>query len=181
MSFWGLARIGEVLRSSRGCLLLPKDTLHACADRTFLHYHNPKSRRRGGAIHQHSLVRGEALANLLNFIFGHLKPKDMLYPFSPSTFRNRWDRFLRALQIPAKTGLLPGGLRGGGAVASYMCDLPIQDIMWRMRVRQTSTLEHYLQEVAAVVSLQDIPKHATDEITKCAALFDTILKSFGTQ
>lgn len=92
LAYLGLARIGEVLRSTRAGLLLPKDTLFAVADRTFLYFDSPKSRRRGGATHQHSLIKGEAIANLLAYIFDTLASASALYPFSPSTFRARWDR-----------------------------------------------------------------------------------------
>lgn len=179
LSFWGLARVGEVIRNFRRNLLLPADTLYSNADRTFLHYDAPKSRNRGGAAQQHSLVRGLGLSNLLAHIFSHLKGSEPLYPFSVSTFRNRWDRFFVMLGIGKDAGFLPGGMRGGGAVHQYMNDCPVHDIMWRMRIRQTSTLEHYLQEVAAIVSLRGLPEATLKKIEMLGNMFDHILESMS--
>ena len=179
LSFHGLARIGEVLRSTRGDLLLPSDTLFSVRDRSFLHFRAPKSRRRGGAAQQHSLVKGYGEANFLHYCFAHLKQQDTLYDMSASTFRKRWGRFLCVLGLPGSHRFTPGGLRGGGAVAAYMRDIPIADIMWRMRVRSTSTLEHYLQEVAALVSLRSLPANASNRIQECALTYDAILAQFS--
>ena len=179
LAFYGLARIGEVLRSPRQCLLLPADMLFACSDRVFLHYKTPKSRRRGGAFQQHSLVRGEAFAKLLSSIFGELAPTEPLYPMSASTYRSRWNRFLAVLRVPKTFHVLPGGLRGGGAVASYMADVPIPQIMWRMRLKSATTLEHYLQEVAAAVTLRDFPREAVTRVTFFASVFDTAVEKYS--
>ena len=179
LSFWGLARIGEVLKALRCHLLLPKDILFAATDRTFLHYDKPKSRNRGGASHQHSLIRGLGFANMLSHIFADLKNTDRLYSLSPATYRSRWNKFLKFLGVPSATGFTPGGLRGGGAVASYMSDMPIPDIMWRMRVSSTNTLEHYLQEVAALTSLRSLPKRSVSMIIEFAALFDATFHHFS--
>lgn len=51
--------------------------------------------------------------------------------------------------MPAELRLTPGGLRGGAAVMLYRKRTPIQDILWRLRLRSQSTLESYLQETAA--------------------------------
>lgn len=165
LSFFGLARIGEVLKATRSGLLLPKDMLFAVADRSFLYYDTPKSRRRGGAVQQHSLIKGEHFAKFLAFIFDSLPPSSTLYPFLPSTFRARWDRVLAFLGVNKVLGFTPGGLRGGGAVHAYMLDTPIPDICWRMRVQSHVTLQHYLQEVAAVVSLKSLPAGAAARVT----------------
>ena len=87
----------------------------------------------------------------------------------------RWQRLLAVLQVPLSYSFLPGGLRGGGAVFAYMEGVPVPNIMWRMRIKSASTLEHYLQEVAAVVSLRGLPPRSADNIMMGAAIFDHIL------
>ena len=72
--------------------------------------------------------------------FGRLEDNEMLYPFSAATYRDRWNRIMRALGVPRDSGFSPGGLRGGGAVACYMQDEGIMDIMWKMRIRDQQTL-----------------------------------------
>ena len=68
---------------------------------------------------------------------------------SAATFRSRWDAVLRTLHIPKDIALTPGGLRGGGCVAEFVDTGRIDALMWRMRLQNTKTLEHYLQEVVA--------------------------------
>ena len=172
LAFEGLARIGEPLRATRAHLLLPRD-MFAEEPIVFLRIDKPKSRYRGGALVQHCSVRGRTVA-LLEGIFSDLEPGDPLYNGSPAMFRSRWDKLLRTLQVPLLSGLLPGGARGGGAVAAYQARCPIADIMWSMRIKQATTLEHYLQEVAAINCLGDLTPKARRSIeiaSKCFPLF----------
>ncbi len=51
----------------------------------------------------------------------------------------------------------------------------IQEIMWKMRIRQQSTLEHYLQEVAAATSLRDASRQTRSMIEILNKLFDRLI------
>ena len=85
-----------------------------------------------------------------------------LYPYSASTFRKTFDGILNCLGVPKSLGISPAGLRAGGTVSAYLNDVPIQDLMWRLRLRRLTTLQHYLQEVAAATilhTLSDAAKH----------------------
>ena len=67
---------------------------------------------------------------------------------------------------PGVSGILHSGLGGTyprraqrrGAVALYMDDAQLPDIQWRMRLKALGTLEHYLQELAALTTLQQLPE-----------------------
>ena len=156
--------------------MLPRDNLGEHSDRAVLRAPNPKSGNRGGASVQHITVVGPRWVRMLVAAFGSLQDEDLLYPMSPATYRSRWDTLLRALHVPRSLALTPGGLRGGGAVDMYLADRPIADIMWRMRLRDQSSLAHYLQEVAAVSSLRALPQDARDAVASCNGLF---LRLFG--
>ena len=86
-------------------------------------------------------------------------------------YRKRWDYLLKLLQVPSEINITPGGLRGGGAVAFYRRGGSIADLTWVMRLRQMSTLESYLQEVAALSFLKELSSHSLASIRAAASLF----------
>jgi len=173
LAFFGPGRIGEVLRCTRKCLVLPSDLLFEPANMTLLQFDAPKSRFRGGARIQHLSIRNSYVSDALESIFSSLNPDDPLYPFSTSTFRSRWDRVMGRLGVP-KAMFTPGGLRGGGAVASYFEGASIQDLLWKMRIKHMATLESYLQEVSAAVSLNSVSIHARQRISLFSSCYDKL-------
>ena len=106
-------------------------------------------------------------------IFSSLSPSEPLYPFSQATFRNRWDLCMRKLGVPLRQ-FTPGGLRGGGAVAAYLKGTHISDILWKMRLKHQTTLEHYLQEVSAAVSLHSLSELSRARISLFVLCFDRL-------
>lgn len=65
-----------------------------------------------------------------------------------------------------------GGLRGGGAVAAYMDGHHISHLLWRISIKDMSTLEHYLQGLAAARSLQSISEQSRLRIIARQAVFE---------
>ena len=53
----------------------------------------------------------------------------------------------------------------------YRNEAPISSILWQMRLRHQQTLEHYLQEVAALNSLLALSDVSKDYIRVLAAAF----------
>ena len=138
----------------------------------------PKSRWSGAAI-QHAKIPSGPEVDALDAIVGDLDFNSSLYPQHYAIFRGRWNRCLKILGIPEGSALLPGGLRGGGAVAAYRHEVPIDTILWRMRIQNMKTLNHYLQEVAAVSVLGDLPLQARERIKAAAAYYPFLLASLG--
>ena len=95
LSFFGLARVGEVLRCRRGDVLLPADLLEEEVNAVYLSFPTSKTASR-------------------ELIFGGLPPEALLWPLSPAAYRYRWNLLLRWLGIPKGLALTPGGLRGVG-------------------------------------------------------------------
>ena len=55
----------------------------------------------------------------------------------------------RTLYDPYQTQAHPRGTQGGAAVMLYRRGEPVSNILWRLRLRSQTTLESYLQEMAA--------------------------------
>ncbi|CAE7350570.1 Rraga [Symbiodinium sp. CCMP2592] len=172
IAFWGISRPGEALRSFRSDLLLPSDLLIKENRVCYLKISAPKTGRRTKARVQHISVHNSAVLPLLERIFKDLRPSELLFAGSPSSFRRRWDALIDALLVPRSLRLTPGGLRGGGAVAEYHRGTDLATIQWRMRIKHQVTLEAYLQEVAAENLLLKLPEPAVSRVTAAAAIYD---------
>ena len=57
----------------------------------------------------------------------------------------------------------------------YRNEAPISSILWQMRLQHQQTLEHYLQEVAALNSLLTLPDVSKDFIRVLAGIFQDTL------
>ena len=154
-AFYGMARVGEVLACERRHLLLPEDT-YQYTTAAFLRLDSSKTSSRGRPRVQRIRVDDQRALSLIRAAFGDLEPAAKLFPLSPSAFRTRWDRCLHALGVRGLVSVTPGSVRGGGAVAANHQSIPIADIQWRLRLRHMATLEHYLQEVAALSALSGV-------------------------
>ena len=167
----GITRIGEVLRATRGELLLPRELFDPDSQTAFLQVKKPKTARRGKGRVQHCSVRGELAVKFLDAIFGGLEPFLKLYPLSANSFRTKWTKLLLLLKIPKHLHPTPASVRGGGSVMAYRRGESIQSIMWRMRLVSQGTLESYLQELAADQFLLTLPDSAKCRIRFLAALY----------
>ena len=154
LAFYGMARVGEVLKSRREHLMLPEDMFYNVGA-VFLRLETSKTSLRGRPKVQHIRVDDEDAIALIVMAFGSLQREERLFPLSPSAYRARWDKCLRTLGLDGLVDVTPGGLRGGGAVAAYHRGGAIADIQWKLRLKHMGTLEHYLQEVAAVAALDN--------------------------
>lgn len=57
----------------------------------------------------------------------------------------------------------------------YRRGIDLQHLMWRMRLKQVSALESYLQEVAGSSFLAELPLSARHRISLISSLFDHFL------
>ena len=105
------------------------------------------------------------------------EPDVPIYSGSASAFRRRWDKILEVLLIPTSAHLTPGSLRGGGAVRAWRNGMDLPQLMFKMRLKQQSTLESYLQEVAADLVLPSLPQGSRNRIAAASNLFDALLST----
>jgi len=68
-----------------------------------------------------------------------------VWPLSEAALRQRWQRGLQVLGL-GRYRLLLAGLRGGGAISSYLQDENVPRVRRQGRWAAESTLERYLQE-----------------------------------
>ena len=130
--FHGCCRPGEVLKATRGHLVLPRDLGHESGP-CFLRISKPKPGRRGLGRVQHAKIVDQEVIDFLDSILGGLLPSMCIFGGSPNMFRTRWDKLLRALDVPSSFDLTPAGLRAGGTVNLYRRGVPILDILWNLR------------------------------------------------
>ena len=111
--FYGICRIGEVLKAQRKELLTPVDLMTE-EQVVYLRIVAPKSRRRGAAV-QYTTIDDPLAVRLISRIWQQLDSSSRLFSISPGSFRRRWDSILYVLGVGKEHGITPGSLRGGGA------------------------------------------------------------------
>ena len=177
MAFHGCCRPGEVLNASRGHLVLPRDL--ACVDGPcFLRIAKPKPGRRGLGRVQHAKIVDEAVVTFLDKLYGSRRSDTLIYSASANAFRTRWNKLLKALEVPASSELTPAGLRAGGTVHQYRGGTPILDLLWTLRLKNVETLQHYLQEIATQITMVDLPENSKRLILVFADFYFFRLSSF---
>ena len=171
LAFYGAGRLGEVLRCSREDLVLPEDVLEPQGSAVFLRLRSFKSRMRQPAKIQHMKVTDGLACRLLSKIFRALDFDQSLFGSAAYQYRKRWDYLLLKLGIPKDISITPGGLRGGAAVFHYKHGKQIQDLLWLLRLRSQTTLECYLQEVAALNTFAKLSQSSRDAVLSTASCF----------
>lgn len=79
--------------------------------------------------------------NFLESVYRDVEKDCKLFDGSASAFRRRWDAVLKSLGVVQALKLTPGGIRGGGCVAAFQRGVQLPMLMWKMRLKQQSTLE----------------------------------------
>ena len=85
---------------------------------------------------------------------------------------------MSALGLVAEQGIgfTLASLRGGGATFHYLAGTSLPDIAWQGRWASLRTLEIYIQEVAALTSLGELPASSQQRILKFARALLQILR-----
>jgi len=174
LCFYGICRIGEVLKAKRCDLLTPEDLLWEDPDVVYLRINVPKSRGRGPKV-QYATCKVPSVVKLLCKTWQRMSSEELLCGSSPSSFRRRWDALLKHLGVDKKLRLTPGSLRGGGAVAAHKRGQPIQDLMWNMRLQHQKTLGYYLQEVTAASILPSLTAETRSRIQLLRDAFEFLV------
>eukprot|EP00435_Cladocopium_sp_Y103_P009103 s810_g2.t1 len=180
LAFYGAGRLGEVIACCREDLLLPRDLCEDTAA-AFLRLRRFKSLHRQPARVQHMRVSDPVALRLLDRIFGAMDFSTALFPGTAYQYRLRWNLLLCDFQISSTVKLTPGGLRGGSAVFHYRAGKPIADLLWLMRLRSQTTLESYLQEVAALNVLGSLSAPSRSSVLAFAATFPMLAYASGSQ
>ncbi|CAE7400109.1 unnamed protein product, partial [Symbiodinium microadriaticum] len=154
----------EMICLVRADLVFPEDALSPDPV-AYVHIRNPKTQR--FARRQHSCLEDPLVLLLLEALYFNLPLPSRLFRGSMHVYRRQWNCIMARLGVPhrlSEKGATPGVLRGSGATFLYLEieDLPL--VAWRGRWSKTKTVEFYLQEVAAQLLLQRLPRWARDRI-----------------
>ena len=171
LAFYGAGRLGEILKTTREDLVLPSDVLEPPGSPVFLRLRRFKSLGRQPAKIQHMKVIDRKACSLIIAIFKNLDYTSPLFGTTAYQYRKRWNLAIRCLCGEKGSHLTPGGLRGGAAVHHYKAGRHIGDLLWLLRLRSQSTLESYLQEVAAFNVLAAFPPKARESILVMASFY----------
>ena len=171
LAFYGAGRVGEVLRCRRGDLVLPDDCFGNNPDTVFLQLRSFKSLTRQAARIQHMRIKNVDAVKLLRLIYLNYPTASVLFHGSSHQFRRRWDFMVNSYGIGAPLRLTPGGLRGGAAVAAYREGRHVNEILWALRLKNLSTLESYLQEVASLTFLNSLSEDSRLRLRSASSLF----------
>lgn len=175
ITFLGITRPSEALFALRKNLVLPVDRLEPSSGTAYLRIVKAKTSGRGNARVQHASVEDDAFVRFLETVFKDWGGERRINACSSSAFRRRWNVILESLEIPPNCGLTPGGLRGGGCVASFQAGCDIGRLLWKMRLRHQVTLENYLQEVTASTLVSSLPSKARRRIYGASSLYNILL------
>lgn len=173
--FFGILRPGEFLKACRRDLVLPSDLVGEKSGTIYLKVSEPKSRFRGRGRVQHASIQEPIAIHLLETAYKSLKPNEKLYDISGGSFRRRWLAVLEHLNIQPSLKITPGSLRAGGAVFEYRRGTDLMKLLWRMRLKQLSTLESYVQEVAAEVVFSDLSFLSQKKVRLLSEIFEPTL------
>lgn len=171
VAFFGIARLGEVLKCRRKDLLLPADLIDDQNFAAFLLLRRSKTSFRSAAKVQHLKVNDKSAVRILDRIYRDFPGDSFLFHGSPNVYRRRWDAILSLLKLDPAHKLTPGGLRAGGAIQEYRCGASIPDIQWRMRLKNVVTLEAYIQEVAALSVMTNLTEECLRRVRAACKLF----------
>ena len=175
LCYYGIMRIGEVLRAKRRDLLTPSDLL-SDDQVLYLKINQPKSRGRGPKVQYSTFANGRLLPFLLRN-WETLGRDEPLYPLSASAFRRRWDSLLDKIGVEKFHSLTPGSLRGGGCVWAHKAGVGITELLWKMRLQHIKTLGYYLQEVTAVSILPNLTKDCRNNIAALQGVMPLLLEA----
>lgn len=143
----------------------------------YLRIISPKSRGRGPKVQYCSCDLAEVV-QFCSAVWQHLDPEEYLCPFSPGSFRRRWDSLLRRQGIQKHHRLTPGGLRGGGAVWGHRQKLGIDELCWRMRLQHAKTLQYYLQELTAESILPSLDSNSREAVRLLQSVLLFMMQDF---
>eukprot|EP00438_Fugacium_kawagutii_P026020 Skav225717 [mRNA] locus=scaffold164:107677:112050:+ [translate_table: standard] len=171
VAFYGGGRLGEILQCTREDVLLPMDFIERGPAPVFVRLRSFKSKNRQSAKVQHLRLVETTACSILHLLVRKQPSEFLIFNTTHYQYRKRWNFLLGHLKLPSTLRLTPGGLRGGFAVWAYRNRMPVQDIMWSMRLRSQVTLESYLQETAALNCFAGLSKQTRSYVDALATMF----------
>ncbi len=133
---------------------------------------NPKTRRVGGRI-QHVVIKDLSTIAWAQWLVGDLPDDAPLFTMSGPVLRRRFQELVVA-GGSENLKFTPAGLRAGGATFLYVGGISVNRLRLVGRWRVVSSLEHYVQEAAAVQLLQRLPPSARNTAALVSSFWEYV-------
>jgi hypothetical protein len=166
LMFHGMLRPGEFLRLDRRHVRVPADRPEAGVQHVLCALVDPKNSRAMGRL-QTTTIDCKLATVWLEWLLAGLSPDARIFPSSAASMRSLLQTALLELGL-GHMGLTPGGLRPGGATYRFRNGEDVSRLRFSGRWRSITTLEHYIQEVAASMIIMDMPKGALQRLQRLA-------------
>lgn len=134
-----------------------------------------KTAGRGCAAHQYVRIDDYVSGPLVEAVLAlrGASPRMMLVPEGPLCFRRRWKELLAALGVPhtSQHGLIPAGLRAGGATQLFLQSDDLSKVKWMGRWARESTCwrSTLAREVASASVLPSFTQEVRRKVQDAAA------------
>lgn len=170
LAFDCLLRIGELMALRREDISFPGDArMPATFSGVLIRIRVAKTGR-----NQSVVVRDAALQVLLRSLVAETASGQLIFPFTPNVFRERFKHICGELGLDSS--YVPHSLRHGGATALHLAGWPVEDILLRGRWESSKAARRYVQAGRAILLSVRVPAN----IVALARVFsDDLLLSFS--
>ncbi len=162
--FDGLLRPGEWALLTAGKALMPSSRLARINGRGLLTIVNGKNRRVFGRI-QIAMVDSPQVVSWLTWLCNGMEGHMRLLPGGAAAFRKYFKLTCEALGLTSLK-LTPASLRAGGATARFARGQELAQLKWWGRWASLATLEHHVQEAAALMVMMTLEDSTLDRLEK---------------
>jgi integrase len=100
-------------------------------------------------------VQDTSVRQLLRLLLNSTEPRQLLFPFSTSSFRHHFKTACSSLGL--SSSYVPHSLRHGGATRAHLLGMSMEDILLRGRWASSKSARRYVQAGRALLLTMDIP------------------------
>jgi len=179
LMFSGLLRVGESLGTLVEDLSFARPPAAVPHTLLYVRLRTPKTRMTW-ARRQHARIDEQLCVHFLQLLVAALPSRQRLWTLGYNEFVKRHRIILRVLGIPVEgpMAITPASHRAGGATFYYQLYEDIPWLAWRGRWATTKSLEHYIQEIAAINLWAHVDAMATARIERLAKASEDALRCY---
>ena len=144
----------------------------------FVQIESPKMRRKGARL-EHVRLCEAGLAKFAKVLLQGRETNDLILGVAASVATKLFLTLATFFGVSTVDGcgVSWASLRGGGATHRYLIGQLLDDIRWDGRWGVFKTLDHYIQEVAAVTLLTELPRGSQERIRLFAGMAPDMLSA----
>ena len=158
LGFHGLLRPGEITDLRRLHVAIPTDFSIGGAPCIVVRIDAPKTRKSNGRV-QHVVIHDVSAVDWIQWHLCDRQPNEALFCFSPAHGRRLFGQLCREAGLDS-CKFTPASMRTGGTTFLYVRGTPVDKLRFMGRWKGLGTLEHYIQEAAAIQCSIQLPPAA---------------------